>query len=42
MYVHGLSADLQILIQDHGLASALCPGMLGCCEELGLSGAGLC
>ena len=32
----------QILIRDRGLASALCPGMLGRCEEPGLSGDGLC
>ena len=32
----------QILIRDRGLASALCPGMLGRCEEPGLSGAGPC
>ena len=32
----------QILARDQGLASALCPGMLGRCEEPGLSGAGPC
>ena len=32
----------QILVQDCRLASALCPGMLGRCEEPGLSGAEPC
>ena len=31
----------QILVRDRRLASALCPGMLGHCEEPGLSEDGL-
>ena len=37
-----MACQPQILVRDHGIASALGPGLLGSCEEPGLSGAGPC